>query len=68
MQLITHESVSEDIVYQFTKILFQNRGQVAEKHPAGKALNAENAVRDTGVPFHPGAIKFYKEEGIWPKR
>jgi TRAP-type uncharacterized transport system substrate-binding protein len=64
--LITHESVSEEVVYNFTKILFQNREKVAEKHPAGKALNPKNAVRDTGVPFHPGAIKFYKEEGIWP--
>ena len=66
MQLITHESVSEDLVYNFTKILFQNREGVAEKHPAGKALNPKNAVRQTGVPFHPGAIKFYKEQGIWP--
>lgn len=66
MQLISHESVSEDVVYNFTKILYQNRAQVAEKHPAGKALNPENAVRNTGMPFHPGAIKFYKEEGIWP--
>lgn len=66
MQLITHESVSEDVVYNFTKLLFQHRAEVAEKHPAGKALNSENAVRNTGVPFHPGAIKFYKEEGIWP--
>lgn len=66
MQLITHASIDEEVVYNFTKLLFQNREQVAEKHPAGKALNPKNAVRDTGVPFHPGAIKFYKEEGIWP--
>ena len=66
MQLITHESVSEGVVYNFTKLLFQHRAEVAEKHPAGKALNSENAVRNTGVPFHPGAVKFYKEEGIWP--
>lgn len=66
MQLITHESVSEDVVYNFTKVLYRNREKVAEKHPAGKALNPKNAIRETGVPFHAGAIKFYKEEGIWP--
>lgn len=66
MQLITHESVNEELVYNFTKILFQHREDVAEKHPAGKALNPQNVVQKTGVPFHPGAIRFYKEEGIWP--
>jgi len=66
MQLITHANVSEDVVYNFTKLMYTNRAQIAEKHPAGKAINPKNAVRDTGTPFHPGAIKFYKEEGIWP--
>jgi TRAP transporter TAXI family solute receptor len=66
MQLITHENVDDDVVYNFIKTLYENRGQLVEKHPAGKALNPENAVRDTGTPFHPGAVKFYKEAGIWP--
>ena len=66
MQLITHANVDEDVVYEFTKLMYKNREAIAEKHPAGKALNPKNAVKDTGVPFHPGAIKFYKEEGIWP--
>ncbi|MEM9942497.1 MAG: TAXI family TRAP transporter solute-binding subunit, partial [Planctomycetota bacterium] len=66
MQLLTHEKVSEEIVYNFTKLMYENREQIAEKHPAGKAINPKNAVRNTGTPFHPGAIKFYKEAGIWP--
>ncbi len=66
MHLITHANVDEDIVYNLTKIMYENRDQVAEKHPAGKALNPKNSVRDTGTPFHPGAIKFYKEAGVWP--
>jgi len=65
MHLITHANVDEDIVYNLTKLMYENRTQVAEKHPAGKAINPKNAVRDTGTPFHPGAIKFYKEAGIW---
>ena len=65
MHLITHESVDEDTVYNFTKLLYENREQVVEKHPAGKAINPKNVIRDTGTPFHPGAIKFYKEAGLW---
>lgn len=65
MHLITHENVDEDLVYNFTKIMYENRDQVAEKHPAAKSLNPKNAIRDTGTPFHPGAIKYYKEAGIW---
>jgi TRAP transporter TAXI family solute receptor len=68
MQLITHESVSEDVVYNFTKMMYQNRADIAAKHPAAKAINPKNAARDTGTPFHAGAIKFYKEEGIWPDK
>ncbi len=66
MHLITHANVDQDVVYNLTKLMYLNRDQVAEKHPAGKALNPKNAIRDTGIPFHDGAIKFYKEIGIWP--
>lgn len=67
MMLITHADVDEDTVYNVTRLLFKNRDAVAEQHPAGKALAPKNIVRDTGTPFHPGAIKFFKEEGIWPE-
>ena len=66
MHLITHANVDEDLVYNFTKLLYENRADVAEKHPAAKALNPKNAIRDTGTPFHPGAINYYREAGIWP--
>ena len=67
MQLLSYESVPEDIVYNFTKIMYENRDAIAKQHAAGKALNPKNIVRDFGTPFHPGAIKFYKEAGIWPE-
>lgn len=65
MQLLSHAKVDEETVYQFTKLLYENREEVVKMHPAGKALNEKNIAKDTGVPYHPGAIKFYKEVGIW---
>ena len=68
MQLITHANVSEDVVYNLTRLMYENRSEIVEKHPAGKAINPNNVIKNTGTPFHPGAIKFYKEAGIWPEQ
>ncbi len=64
---ITSADKDEDTVYQFTKILYEHRAEVAKQHTAGKAINAKNVIKDTGTPFHPGAIRYFKEIGIWPE-
>lgn len=66
MHLITAGDKDEELVYRLTKALYENREQVVVKHPAGRAINPQNAPRDTGVAFHPGAIRYYEEIGIWP--
>ena len=65
MHLITAASIDAETVYQFTKILYEQRAEVVKTHPAGKAINPKNVVKDTGTPFHPGSIRYYKEIGIW---
>ncbi len=65
MHLITTADKSDDLIYALTKILYENREQVVQRHAAGKAINPRNASRQTGTEFHPGAIRYYKEIGIW---
>ncbi len=65
--IIVHADADEESVYQFTKRLYENRETLAEKHGAARFITPENAPRDTGTDFHPGAIRFYKEAGIWPQ-
>lgn len=67
MHLITSEDADEAMVYAFTKTLYTNGAEVVKRHGAGKAINAKNVVKDTGTPFHPGAMRFYRESGIWPE-
>jgi len=67
MHVITSASADEEQVYQLTKTTWENRADIAAKHGAGKAINEKNAARYTGTDFHPGAIRFYKEAGIWPE-
>ena len=60
MHLITSANEDEELIYQITKTLYENSQDIG--HPAAqKFINEKNASRDTGVPFHPGAIRFYEE-------
>ncbi len=67
MHLITAAAQDEELVYQVTRTIYENREAVVEKHPAGRAINPKVVVRDTGTEFHPGAVRFYREIGIWPE-
>jgi hypothetical protein len=33
-------------------------------HAKGKFITKENAVQGAGIPFHPGAVRFYREAGL----
>ena len=67
MHLITSADADEDLIYSLTRTIYENRDHVTAKHAAGRAINPRNVVRDTGTEFHPGAIRYYKEIGIWPE-
>ena len=67
VHVITSADQDPDVVYRVTKALYENRDQVVQRHAAGNAINAGNVVRDTGTEFHPGAIRYYREIGIWPE-
>ena len=62
--LIAGSSLSETMVYNLTKALFENQAELASAHAKGKELNLEYAVKGVSIPFHPGAVKFYKEKGL----
>jgi len=64
MTLVTAAAVEEETVYQFVKILFEHAPEVVEKHPAGKAIKAKNIIKNTGTEFHPGAARYFKEQGF----
>jgi len=65
MHLITSADQDAELVYRVTKALYEDRDQVVARHAAGAAINPKNVIRNTGTEFHPGAIRFYREIGIW---
>lgn len=62
--LIAGNDLSADVVYNMTKALFDSQAELASAHAKGKELNLKYAVQGVSIPFHPGALKYYKEKGV----
>ena len=60
--LICSKDLSEDLVYEMTKVLFEKTGDLS--HAKKAEISVENATNGVPVPFHPGAAKYYAEKGI----
>lgn len=62
--LAVSASLDENTVYEMTKTLFENLGELGAAHAKGKEVSAKAAVTGISVPFHPGAAKYFKEIGV----
>jgi len=62
--LICGSGLKEAMVYNLTKALFENQAELATAHAKGRELNIKTAVKGVSIPFHPGAVKYYKEKGL----
>ena len=65
-QWVTSDKADAATVYEITKALFSDAAQkqLAAGHAKGKLITKENAVKSAGIPFHPGAEKYYREAGL----
>lgn len=62
--LAVNASVDEDAVYEITKTIFENLSFLNNIHAATKAMALEKAIGGLPAPLHPGAAKYYQEQGI----
>lgn len=62
--LCVRADLSEDLVYNMTKVLFEKKDEIAKVHEKGKAIDLQKATDGFSIPIHPGALKYYKEKGV----
>ncbi len=60
--LIVRSELSEELVYNITKALFDNTDQIT--HAKGAFITAESALDGVGIDLHPGAAKYFEEMGL----
>ncbi len=62
--LVTHSGVSDDLGYQMTKLMYDNLAALQAAHAAAKAIRLDAALSSMPIPLHPGAERYYKEQGL----
>lgn len=62
--LIVSASADEEQVYQLTKAIFDHTADIAKENGKGAELSIENATSGMTAPFHPGAARYYAEQGV----
>ena len=59
---VARNDLSEDVVYEFTKGLFEQKDSFA--HAKAELLNPQTGISGISIPFHSGALKYYNEIGL----
>ena len=62
--MICQESLDADLVYNLVKALYEHQDYLIKIHPSAAYTTAENAVKYSPIPLHPGTVKYLKEKGI----
>jgi TRAP transporter TAXI family solute receptor len=65
MQFFTNKDVPDDVVYNVTKALYENKAALVQAFRPMALFDPKRMAKPLkSVPFHPGAEKFYKEAGL----
>ena len=62
--LVTRDDIPEEVVYNVTKVIWENLATLQEIHGATKDMRLEIAIEGLGAPLHQGAIRYYREVGL----
>lgn len=60
--LVAKDSLSEDLVYDITKALYENAGSMS--HAKAEFITLDTALDGIGIDLHPGAERYFSEEGL----
>lgn len=62
--LLTHSNVPDEVVYAMTEAIFDHLDELKDTHNAAQDISLEGAVENLPAPLHPGAEKYFEEQGV----
>ena len=64
--LVADATLSDALAYDITRILFDRREELGAVHAEARTLTPAFASSGSPIPFHPGAERYYREQGVTP--
>jgi TRAP transporter TAXI family solute receptor len=61
---IGRSDLPDDLVYQLVKAAFENQPTLLKAHSTARETIPQNVVKDSFLPLHPGALRYYREIGV----
>jgi TRAP transporter TAXI family solute receptor len=63
--LVVPENADEKLIYEITKTMFEKKDELVKVHKDASFLDLQNQTTGASpIPFHPGAIRYFKEKGL----
>lgn len=62
--LATRDDISEDTIYDVTKAIYEHTDEMS--HDKAKQISTDTALEGIDIDVHPGAEKYFDEEGVEP--
>src|SRR5437588_90380 len=66
--LYTHSAVSDELVYKIIDTMANNKAELAAVAPALREFALENMYKTYDFPYHPGALKYFREHQLAAKQ
>lgn len=64
--LVAAADLNEEAAYRIAKTLWEHNDELKAAHPELAAWTKDRMVSTQAyIPYHPGAVKFFKEQGVW---
>ncbi|WP_094463626.1 TAXI family TRAP transporter solute-binding subunit [Pannonibacter phragmitetus] len=61
---VANAEMPETLAYEITKLVMENNDRMVQIHATAAETIAENIDKNSFLPFHPGAVRYYEEKGI----
>jgi len=66
--LVANDKQPDELVYKLTKMIAASRAEILAIVPQLERFDPKRMAEQSHVPYHPGAMKYYTEAGLWPPK